>query len=166
VTNGLTIAEDAESEKNNWHVTTLSGDGNPHKARLFILSALRQQLAFLYENVDNITEAISNYFTAMKIAESVDNKMELSLDYMSLGNDYITLNKLDSALLLEEKARDYAIQSNYTIYLGTILEIIGDIHFRKKNYDTAGKYYKEAITASIVQNNLKDEINSFFPLLN
>src|SRR5439155_624750 len=80
-----------------------------------------------------ISKAISNYLTAMKIAASVDNKMELSLDYMSLGGDYITLNKLDSAILLEEKARDYAVQSDYTIYLGTILQSIGNVYFLKKN---------------------------------
>src|SRR5437762_6875380 len=100
----------------------------------------------------------------MKIAASVDNKMELSLDYMSLGDDYITLNKFDSALLLEERARDYAVQSNYTIYLGFILQSIGNIHFLKKNYDSAGRYYKEAMNASIAEVNLKDEINSFLSM--
>src|SRR4051812_45409553 len=161
VTSGLAIAEDEKSERNNWRVTILSGNGDPHTARLFLLSALRQQLAFLYENVGDISKAISNYLTAMKIAASVDNKMELSLDYMSLGGDYITLNKLDSAILLEEKARDYAVQSDYTIYLGTILQSIGNVYFLKKNYDSAGKYYKEAMNASIAEINLKDEINSF-----
>ena len=33
VTRGLAIAENEKSEKNNWHVTTLSGNGNPHTAR-------------------------------------------------------------------------------------------------------------------------------------
>ncbi len=164
VTRGLTIAEDKESEINNWRVATLSVNGNPHTARLFIWSALLQQLAFLYENVGDVPNAISNYLTAMKIAESVDNKIELSLDNMSLGYDYIRLNKLDSALIVENKAQVYAVQSNYQIYLGTILESIGDIHFLKNNYDSAGKYYRDAMNASIAQNNLKDEINSFLAI--
>ncbi len=166
ITDGLTITDDQESEKNNWKVSTFSGDGNAHRARLFIAAALHQIFAFLYENTGDSPKALSEYLTAIRIAEGVDNKEELSLDYMSFADEYIKVNKLDSALLLENKARNYALQSNYKIYLGAILNIIGDINFLRKNYPAAGNYYKDAMKTSISQNNLKDEIDAFLNISN
>jgi tetratricopeptide (TPR) repeat protein len=113
VTNGLAITDDEASEKNNWHINIFSGDGIEKHARLFIASSLHQIFAFLYDNVDDSQKAIAEYIKAIKIAESVDNKEELSLDYMSLSGEYMSPDKYDSALLLENKAWVYAYQSNY-----------------------------------------------------
>ena len=163
VAEGLSITEDETSEKNNWRVSLFSEDGNAYRAHMFISSALHQIFAFLYDNVGNTSKAISEYNTAIKTAQSVDNKEELSLDYMSLAGEYMG-EKPDSALAIENKALNYAIQSNYKIYLGTILDIIGDIYLDKNNYDSSAKYFQDAIPASIEQNNLKDEIEAYLSM--
>jgi tetratricopeptide (TPR) repeat protein len=158
LTDGLSITEDKETEKNNWRIKTFSGDGKAHRARLFIVASLHQIFAFLYENVGDNQKAISEYRKAIEIAQTIDDAEELSLDYMSLGNQYLGMDKLDSALAIENNSIAYAIKSNYKDYLGTILTSIGDIYFTKKNYDSTERYYHDALQASIEQNNLKDQI--------
>ena len=158
VTEGLAITDDESTEQRNWHINTFSGDGNPHKARLFIAAALHQIFAFLYSSADNIPKAVEQFNTAIMLAESVDNKAELSLDYMSLSGIYWDMNQSDSALIIQNKARRYAIESNYKIYMGYILLKIGDIYLSKEQYDSAGIYYREALRECIEQYNLRDEI--------
>ena len=160
ITEGLAITDDDKSEKFNWQIKTFSGDGDGHKSRLFIAAAIHLVFGFLYDNTDDVSRAVLQYQTAMKLAERVDNKAELSLDYMTLGGSYLGMNKLDSALVIENKALVYAYESNYKIYLGTILNSIGEAYYLSKNYDSAGKYYKSALTASKEQDNLKDIINA------
>src|SRR5579862_4966408 len=104
ITDGLAITDDKESEKNNWRTATFSGDGDAHRARLFIAASLHQIFAFLYENAGDNPKAIAEYLTAINIAEATSDEEELSLDYMSLGNQYIGMNKLDSALGIENKS--------------------------------------------------------------
>ncbi|HEX3385237.1 MAG TPA: hypothetical protein VHS53_08620, partial [Mucilaginibacter sp.] len=158
ITEGLEITDDQGSEKNNWHVNVFSGDGSPHRARLFIAASLHQIFSYLYSNAGDSRKSLAELLTAVKIAESADNKEELSLDYMSLGNYY--LNKSDSVLFFENKALKYAYQSNYKIYIGAIYTTIGDVYFAKKDYATADKYYHKSVAASISQDNLKDEIDA------
>jgi hypothetical protein len=45
-------------------------------------------------------------------------------------------------------------------YMGEILESMGDIHFSEKKYDDAGRDYKRAMAANLVQANLRDQINA------
>jgi two-component sensor histidine kinase len=155
---GLAITDDENSEKNNWRIKTFSGDGSRYKARLFIAAALHQIFAFLYQSTDNILKAIEQFNTAIQLAEKVDNKAELSLDYMSLSEIYNDMGKPDSALIIQNKARQYAIESNYKIYMGLILNEIGNIYFLKEQYDLAGSYYRESLRESIEQFNVRDEI--------
>ena len=159
ITRGLVIVNDPESEKGNWQIKRISGDGSPHRARLFIASALHQIFALLYDNADNMQKSGAEFSSAIKIAKSVDDQEELSLDYMSFGYDYLRLHKPDSALLLENKAYDYAISSNYRIYVGDILTTVGDIYFSRKNYSVADGYYHRAMAVNVSQNNLRDVIN-------
>jgi len=155
---GLTITDNEKSEKDNWRITTFSGDGSAYKARLFIAAALHQIFAFLYQSTDNIPKALQHFNTAIQLAEKVDNKAELSLDYMSLSGVYSEMGKPDSALSIQNQARRYAIESNYKIYMGFILREIGDIYFSKEQYDSAGTYYRQSLQESIEQYNVRDEI--------
>jgi tetratricopeptide (TPR) repeat protein len=103
ITNGLSIKENKEAENNNWRIKTFSGDGDTHRARLFIVASLHQIFAFLFENVGDNQKAISEYLKAIEIAQTIDDTEELSLDYMSLGNQYLGMDKLDYALAIENK---------------------------------------------------------------
>ena len=160
IVQGLAITQDEKSEKNNWRIKTFSGDGSAYKARLFIAAALHQIFAFLYNSTDNVPKAVEHYNTAIELAEKVDNKAELSLDYMSLGGVYSDMGKLDTALIIQNEARRYAIESNYKIYMGYILNEIGNIFFLRNQYDSAGNYYRQSLRESIEQYNVTDEINA------
>lgn len=71
---------------------------------------------------------------AVTIAKTADNKEELSLDYMVLSGMYARMGKPDSALLIQNLARRYAIESNYKIYMGYILRrFFVDLSFNKKD---------------------------------
>src|SRR5438046_10682764 len=68
------------------------------------------------------------------------------------------MDKLDTELIIQNKARRYAIESNYKIYMGYILNEIGNIFFLKKQYDSAGNYYRQSLRESIEQYNVTGEI--------
>ena len=150
---GIKIAENESCEKNIWHVTAFAGDGDPHKARLYILSVLYEKLGYLYQKTGNGPLATASYFTAIKIASGVDDKVGLSFYTEDLGSYYLAVNKLDLALFYTNRAVAYSEASGYKMYEGDLLANIGRIYFRRGNSSAAKKYYFESIRANNEQNN-------------
>jgi two-component system NtrC family sensor kinase len=150
---GIKIAENENCEKNVWHVTAFARDGDPHKARLYILSILYEKLGYLYQKTGNGPRATASYFTAISIASGVDDKVGLSFYTEDLGNYYLEANKLDSALFFTRRSLAYSEASGNKSYEGDLLANIGRVYFRRGNSTAAKKYYFESIRANKEQNN-------------
>ncbi len=144
----LKIAEDPSSEKYTWDIPK---GQTPENVRLDVLGFIYHNMGHLYGKTGNTKKQISNYYTAISLAEVVQDSFLLSLANMNLGNVYLRLNKLDSALLLEKKALNFITVKKYK---GVILNITGDIYRQKGNYNEALIYYQKAAQANIEQNNL------------
>ena len=149
----LKIAEDPASEKNIWHPYR---GLTPHNVRLNALGYLYLNMGHLYGKTGNTDKQTANYFTAKSFAESVSDTLLLTLANMNLGDVYLRLNKLDSALIFEQNALSfYAIQQfRARRYEGTTLLLMGDIYRQKKDFNQALFYYLKALQASTDQNNL------------
>jgi two-component system, NtrC family, sensor kinase len=161
---GIKIAENKDCEKNIWHVTAFAGDGDPHKARLYILSVLYEKLGYLYQKTGNGPRATASYFTAIKIASGVDDKAGLSFFTEDLGSYYLEANQLDSALFFTKRSLAYSQASGTKTYEGDLWANIGRIYFRRGNSSAAKKYYFESIRANKEQNNRRYLPYSFIDL--
>ncbi len=147
----LKIAEDPASEKYTWN---LPKDRTPRKARLDALGYARHDMGHLYGLTGNTDKQISNYFTAISLAESVQDTVLLALANMNLGDAYLRLNRLDSALLFAQRSLDLFSKLSFEgrKYLGLTLNIIGNIYQRKGNFNLAMDAFLRGIKANKEQN--------------
>jgi len=150
---GIRLAEDIESEKDIWRISTFSENNDPHFARLNVLAMTYHSLGHLYGSTGNIEKQISSYKQTISIGETINDPTILSLVNMNLGETYYNLNKLDSALVFEKKALIYSNASGFIAYKGLILATIGNIYTKKRNYLLARDYFLDAIKVSQEQNN-------------
>src|SRR5665213_1666388 len=87
----LKIEEDPASEKYTWN---LPEGRTPRNDRLDALGFTHHNMGHLYGATGNRDKQISNYFTAISLAESVRDTVLLALANMNLGNVYLGLKKL------------------------------------------------------------------------
>ncbi len=144
----LKIAEDPASEKYTWNLPKGQTSRN---ARLDALGYIYHNMGHLYGATGNNKKQVANYYMAINLGESVQDSFLISLANMNLGDVYLRLNKLDSALVFEQKALSFISVKKYE---GVILNIIGDIYRQKGNFNEALIYYRKALQANTEQNNL------------
>jgi len=149
-----TIAEDQKTEKNVWQIAAFSKSENPRIARLTVLASIHNHLGILYMRTGDIKKKLFNYFECRRISENIHDTASLSLNSMDLGDAYTSLGKLDSALTYAQEALMFSNESGYKKYKGYILYIVGNIYFKKENYDSAKKYFDESIQINKEQQNL------------
>ncbi len=144
----LKIAEDPASEKYTWNIPK---GGTPRNERLYELGYIYHAMGHLYGRTGNTEKQIVNYFKALSLAESLQDTVLLALANMNLGSVYSKHNKLDSALLFEQKALRFKSIGKYD---GVILNNIGNIYQQKGNFNQALIYYQKSLQANTEQNNL------------
>ncbi len=106
----------------------------------------------LYGETGNIYKQIPSYLETIKLADSIHDAILEGDGCMQLGGAYLNLNKLDSALLLEQKA--LALFSNLNTYWkGVVYNHIGEIYFRKGNIDLSREAFFKAAQISEEQDN-------------
>ena len=142
----LQIGEDPLSDKNHRY---------PAKAReyrLLTLGFTHLYLGDLYGETGNIHKQVGSYLELIKLAVSIHDTILEGDGCMQLGAVYIKLNKLDSALLLEQKALVLFSNSN-TYWEGLLNNYIGEIYFRKGKIDLSKKAFLKSAQISEEQNN-------------
>jgi two-component system NtrC family sensor kinase len=91
-----------------------------------------------------------------KVRRLADPASDPNLSYalMSIGREYTAMNKLDSALILEQEAENVVTRLHSTEYTAKIYVCMGDIFLAKKDNTNALLYYHKAIIASVKRNDL------------
>ncbi len=159
---GLKIAENPESEtkvlpQKYWSRTiyydtvALAGhEKKPLNVRLQILAGINQDIGHVYGNdLGNRQKQLLYYKKAISIAQGVNDKYSVILNYNTIANTYRILNNLDSGLVYAQKAYDLALSAGLEPLSVHTLSIIGNIYFEKKNYPVAKSYLKKAIKSGI-----------------
>ncbi len=161
----LKIAENPKSEKNIRH---LSKDDTPRKVRLRALASVHIQLGGVYAATGNIEQQLLHYRQSENIGSEINDMGQLYMANYQLGETYVKLNKLDSALAFEFKALDYNYRENGWTkkYRGNIFNSIGLIYFKKGNYTLSKQYLSESIRDSHGQNNLQSLADAYINLAN
>jgi len=155
---GLQLAEDPANEKNCWYDGTVAKfvkEPSPHTVRIAALAYLHHNLGHLVGATGNIEEQITHYRISKALASGIGSNLLIGQDDLTLGNVYLKLNQLDSALMFEQSAERIMIAPGaYRKYLGYVYEALGQVYLKKQNKALAIKYFRKAISADLYQKNL------------
>lgn len=159
------IAEDPASEKILLPLKYMELEGfygtdkPPHRTRIYILSWLHLILGILYENTNNYDRALSELRLSKQLAAESRNIRVLEDDYYIIGRIFLTLNKLDSALIYEERVIEMTRASGFreqnTLNLGRVYKAMGNIPLARQNFRNAlqfaenQKYHRGIVAANL-----------------
>src|SRR5690606_11796054 len=109
----------------------------------------------------NYSGALEHYLEASKIAEQINDKLELSAIYTGIGGTYQLMKNYDQALAYYEKAEKIALPHDYKAKLADIYISTADIYARIKSDKEAGlDYSKKALSISRELQNTFSEVEA------
>jgi signal transduction histidine kinase len=101
----------------------------------------------------NVQQEIFHFAEARRVAILINNKQRIMLADMNLGGAYLSVNKIDSALIFLNEAKEMTLRFGPKKYLGFILMNLGDIARKKGDVVTEKHYYYEGVSSSAEQKN-------------
>jgi two-component system, NtrC family, sensor kinase len=163
----LKFAQDTVNKKTIWNPNMpWIQYSTQQKNNLTILAGVH----LLYATIARATGDPDQQILQLKIAAAFAKKAG---DYnfegvadTNLGQAYRSIDRLDSALVLDQNAEQIFGHTGYKKYLGGVLRNIGIIYLTKRNSDLAAQYFRKAIKVSIEQKNLPQADASYSYLIN
>ena len=127
-------------------------------------ATLMSSLGFVYYRVKNYTKGLSLFRESMALFDSLQNYTFVAFMENNIGEVYLTLNQLDSALYYCESAYKNAVQLNQLsegwVTQGVLLNL-GRIESIKGNADKALAYFRRLLSMAT---NPNDIFNSYFSI--
>ncbi len=162
----LDLAADAGNEKTTWCANFAFEKLTPHKNRLAVLSDIHYTLALLMGATNNFDKQIIQLNIAKQIDEETVRPVSVGVEDEVLGDVYLHLHRLDSALVFELSAERLFTQDAEQHYIskkyhGAVFEVLGEIYLEKGNKSLAVKYFHKGVNASIEQKNLANISNCY-----
>ena len=102
-------------------------------------------LAHNYKDQANYTKAIQMYKSVADIGAKLNDQLVQNWAFNSLGEIYIKLNKLDSALMYSQRAYEISVRHQYHDNLSFILQHLGATQGKMGNHSLAVGYFGMAI---------------------
>ena len=122
-------------------------------ARLYFLSNIHNDFSHLLRTTGKIDEAIFHLMETKKIALEINNETMLGLVDKNLGKSFILINKLDSALILEENAVRIMSNTDGRKYISDAYHIMGQIYLKQNNTKKAIQNFHAGIQSALEQKN-------------
>lgn len=119
-----------------------------------LIAIIKNAIGNVYNDREDFAKAIELYHTAEAYAVQIKNEKIQLFALTNLGTAYLSLNKLDSALMFTQRAYELSLKNKYTDYLSTILTQLGGIQGKLGNKTLAASYYNLSI---------EEAQKSFFP---
>jgi len=111
-------------------------------------------LAHIYKDQGNYGKAISMYLIDAAYGTAINDHLLELWAFSSLGQVYMEMNKLDSALVYSQRA--YELASKYdTTFLSTVFRNLGSIQGKLKNHSLAVSYFSMGIQEAIKINSTR-----------
>jgi two-component system, NtrC family, sensor kinase len=153
------IARNPAIEKYAWNLTNnawnTSKNSDPKIARLNLLGWILNDLGNLYGATGNTDIKIANLSEASSLASLVHDTTLLEVTNSTLGWAYFDLNKLDSALLFQQRALFlYESSDVFKKYEGDVLISIGKIYQKKGELGLSKEAFLKSIESCAQQHNL------------
>ncbi|MCP9768495.1 hypothetical protein EGI22_11275 [Lacihabitans sp. LS3-19] len=108
-------------------------------------------LGVIYGEQLDYRKAIEYYKDGLKISEEINNKDLIQLSFLNIGSDFFVLEKYDSAQYYAEKSYELAVKINSSD-LDIVQFNLGNIQYKKKNYDKALSLFKVSSGLSLKLN--------------
>ena len=115
----------------------------------FEIARAYRRLSDIYMDLGNFTKAIGDLLQALKIDKENQHKKSFLVDCMTLGYAYEKINKLDSASFYINIAFQQPDFWGQYIY-----QVLGNIEFKKGNYNKAAWFLREGLSISQKDNDL------------
>ena len=165
ISQGLEIAQDPSNEKNTW--TSQKGQ-TPQMYRRRVIGLLYAALEYLYLYVGNYEKQIAVAHEAITRLESAGDTLNLAGLYPDIGDSYLKLNKLDSALFYQQKSLYYYSKLTFEErkFEGSTYTSIGTIYEQTGNIDLARENYQKAVQVSEQHDNPRHTGNACLQLAN
>jgi two-component system NtrC family sensor kinase len=165
INQGLKIAEDPSNEKNTWN---LQQGQTPHMYRLVVIGILYSALESLYLYAGNYEKQFAIAHEAITRLEASGDIFNLAGLYPDIGDYYLRLKKLDSALFYQQKSLYYYRKLTFgdrKFEAGTYSSI-GTIYEQMENTGLARENYQKAIQLSEQHDNPRHTGNARLQLAN
>jgi len=150
----LNIAKDPGIEKTIWH---LPPEQNPKSERMLLLSNTYDLIgllnAYIGNWVVNTKNQLKNYREAEKYAKAAGDRGQIAYINFHMGIAYMSEEKLDSALMLINKAISTFSDLKDQTGLGRAMKYLGDTYEKMGNFDLAANTILQAIAVLKVTNN-------------
>jgi len=160
VLKAFNIVEDPKNERPpTWILFAVPFNGSN---RLLLLAYTHHMFAILMRETQNTEQEIFHYKEARRIASEINHPVRQMLAAMNLGRSYMTVNKLDSAMMYEKEAEQMNLRSSFKKYLGQIYLTLGNIYSEKNNLPQTLENYYKSMQISKEENNLNGLSNSYF----
>ena len=120
-----------------------------------LIANTKINLAHYYKDLADYPKAISLYSSAEESASKVKDNI---LQIWALGNlaeVYLSMNKIDSALIYAQKDYEFCMRIHYYDYLGYTFENLGSIQGKMDNSSLAISYFNLAIQEGFKTNSPK-----------
>ncbi|MFN3998840.1 ATP-binding protein [Algoriphagus sp.] len=162
-TQALTLFMDTSTERKVWEPDRLSLAGTPEQARLTELALTYFHRAQLYTWISNISEQRPLYRKAIEIIDKAGDDAIASFMYGNLAESYIE-EYPDSAMMYLSIGLEKSEKVGFMKYRGNDLSRMGRAHKSLNNFDSAEKYYLEAIAISREVNNFRHLAIAYYEL--
>jgi len=152
---------DTKTDENSWRLD----EPSPRLKRLVTLSRVHNDFGNLMVLTQNAEQEIFHYKQAATIADEIDNAEWSEIANQNLGETYLRLNQIDSALYFAKKSESLFLKygSRKNVY-GWILNTLGDIYLKKNNVGLAKEYYHQGVKRSKDNNNMGSLTWGYFML--
>jgi Tetratricopeptide repeat len=110
-----------------------------------LIAIIKNAIGNVYNDREDFAKAIELYHAAEAYAVKIKNEKIQLFALTNLGTAYLSLNKLDSALMFTQRAYELSLKNKYTDYLSTILTQLGGIQGKLGNKTLAASYYNLSI---------------------
>ena len=161
------IAGNPETEKDFWKLVSpwmISPGNSPISSRLVVLGNLHMGMANLFIRVGNSELARYHFTEAGRIGKESQAFKFLYYLYATMGIAYKNMNRLDSALIIEQKALSLSRQFGYKENVSRVLTYIGEINFAQGNIFAAREFYHQGLPHGYEENNVVSLVMIYFGL--
>ncbi|MCK5056227.1 MAG: protein kinase [Candidatus Aminicenantes bacterium] len=123
---------------------------------------INQRLGMFYKGLKQYRKSADYFRKTINIYKTNNRTKKLPVPYTLLGDILIEQKKYDQALFYLNRALDIKLTHKFSIYSNPapILDKIGQVFFKKKEYQKAIDKYKEALNFYIKGQNINRQIES------
>ncbi len=120
-----------------------------------LISHTGLSLAHIYKDQADYSKAVGTYLSVVQTGSALKDNILQIWAFTSLGQVYIRMNKLDSALVCCQRAHELSMQIHYTDFLSNNLRYLGSIHGKMGNHALAVGYFDMAIKEAYRSNSTR-----------